>query len=177
MPSALPVTPRWSVKSTLGVDSHFGALGIHTGLATHPQGRQRLAVRPSARPLPNGPFGRGRERPLAPRAWCGLATSVDSHPRPGLPEVAPEPKVPCGKAIRTPPRDAADQPILRRWSPLANRLAAVPARVRTQRRWPRPPNSTMAPAPRSGSATTQRPPFGFRRRAMETAAATLNVAL
>ena len=80
VPSALPVTPCRSVKSTQGVDSHFGALGIHTDLATHPQGRQRLAVRPSGRPLPNGPFGRGRERPPSPKARYGIEASVFSHP-------------------------------------------------------------------------------------------------
>ena len=39
-----------------------------------------------------------RERPPSPRARCGIAPSVSSHPRPCLPGVAPGPAIPCGKA-------------------------------------------------------------------------------
>ena len=50
------------------------------------------------------------ERPPSPRAWYGFGTRWKFTPRPYPPGVAPAPTIPGGKAVRTPLRDAADQP-------------------------------------------------------------------
>ena len=42
---------------------------------------QRSAAMPPARPLPTGPHGPWWEQPPSPRARCGVAASVFSHPR------------------------------------------------------------------------------------------------
>ena len=159
-PSARPVTPRWRVKTTRGVISHFAPPAIHIAADAHPPRAQRPAALRSNRPLPDGPHRSWRERPPAPRAWCGIAPSVDSHLRPCLPEVAPEPEIPCGKAIRTPPRNAADQPILFQMV-TACQTARGCSCSRANAESLALSTATMAPTPRSGSATTQRPPSGF----------------
>ena len=96
----LPVMPRLGVKTTWRVDSHFSPPAIHTGPTAYPQRRQRLTLPRAGRSAPHGRHRPGRERPPALRAWCGMAPSVFSHPRPCLPGVAPEPIIPGGKAIR-----------------------------------------------------------------------------
>ena len=80
-----------------------------------------------------------RERPPAPRAWCGIEASVFSHPRPRLPGVAPAPTIRAGRPFsaasrrrskRSPstrlserraspsPRDSPDEPL---WSDATGR--------------------------------------------------------
>ena len=89
--------PHRSVKTTWGVDSHFGSPAIHTGLPAYPQARQRLAAKRPARPLPNGPLGRWLERPPSPRAWYGIGAVVFSQPAPRRSGVAPAPSIPAGR--------------------------------------------------------------------------------
>ena len=85
MHPALAPTPCCGVKTTRGVVSRIGPSAIHVGISVHPLARWCLAASRLGRPSPDGPHRSGRERPPAPRAWCGIAASVHSHPRPCLP--------------------------------------------------------------------------------------------
>ncbi len=73
------------MKTTRRVVSRSCAPAIHTAAIRHPPRPQRPAATRPARPLPDGAHRPWRERPPAPKAWCGIAASVYSHPRPGLP--------------------------------------------------------------------------------------------
>ena len=78
---SLRFRPHRSVKTTRGVDSHFGPPAIHGTAHAHPPPAQRPAAMRPARPLPDGPHGPWREQPPSPKARCGVAASVFSHPR------------------------------------------------------------------------------------------------
>ncbi len=93
----LRLRPLWSVKTTRGVVSRLCGPGIHTAADAYPPRPERPAAVRLARPLPDGPHRPWRERPPTPRAWCGIAPSVFSHPRPCLPGVAPEPAIRAGR--------------------------------------------------------------------------------
>ena len=102
---------------------------------------------------PIGPAGRGigaarsvaGATPLA-KGSVRVRGEVEIHTSP-LPSRGRSRTIdPCGKAIRTPLWDAADQPILLRLPLLPQRLVPCsPARVRTRSRRPRPHTATLPP--------------------------------
>ena len=59
--------PYWGVHEIRGVDAHYGASAIHTGLPAYRAARQRLAAPPRGRPWRTGHSGRGGERPQGHR--------------------------------------------------------------------------------------------------------------
>gem|GEM_PF-4606768 len=159
----LRLRPHWSVKTTRGVVSQFCGPPSHMAAGAYPPRPQRPAATRPARPLPDGPHRPWRERPPSPRARCGIAPRVFSHPRPLPSKGRSRANHPCGKAVQTPLCDTADQPILLRLvPPLPKRLApSPPPRARTRSRWPRPPRRPWPPTPRSSPATTQPVRLGF----------------
>ena len=65
---------------------------------------------PPGSPVAHERLGPWRERPPSPKARYGFGARWKFTPRPCPPGVAPAPTIPGGKAVRTPLRDAADQP-------------------------------------------------------------------
>jgi len=113
-------------------------------------------------PQPLGPW---RERPTSPRAWYGFGARWRFTPRPCPSGVATAASIPSGKAVRTPPWNAANQPAPPGAAAVAQTARAVlPASVRPRGRWLRPPTSTSAPTPRSASALRSGPRPGFTPR-------------
>jgi len=102
---------------------------------------------PAARwPVAHERLGSWRERPPSPRARYGFGARWKFTPRPCPPGVAPAPTIPGGKAVRTPLRDAADQPDPPPAAAVAQtaRAALLPASARVvagsghpRRPWPR----------------------------------------
>ncbi len=73
--------------------------------------RAATSCNPAARlPVAHERLGPWRERPPSPKARYGFGARWKFTPRPCPPGVAPAPTIPGGKAVRTPLRDAADQP-------------------------------------------------------------------
>ena len=115
-------------------------------------------------------LGPWRERPPSPRAWYGFGTRWKFAPRPCPPGVAPAPTIPGGKAVRTPLRDAADQPDPPAAAAVAKtaRAALLPAPARgvadsshPRRPWPRhrDPRLPLRSGPRPGfTSRPRRPP-------------------
>ena len=73
--------PHWSVKAIPGGDSQFGPSEIHTDAGDDPQAPQRLPPPRPGRALSDGLLRRCWERPLKPRAWCGLGPRCGFTPR------------------------------------------------------------------------------------------------
>ena len=95
----------------------------------------------------------------SPRARYGFGARWRFTPRPCPPGVATASTIPGGKAVRTPPWNAANQPAPAAAAQTAR--AVLPASVRPRGRWLRPPTSTSAPTPRSASALRSGPRPGF----------------
>ena len=57
------VTPLLECEKDMGVDSHFQTPAIHTAMAAQPLARGCLTGPRPDRRWPDGPSGRGRERP------------------------------------------------------------------------------------------------------------------
>ena len=72
---------HWSVKTTGGIDSHFGLLAMHTCGPVYPAVRQRLAAQRPGCPWRTGGSGRGGSD-LSPRARYGLGARGKLTPRP-----------------------------------------------------------------------------------------------
>ena len=116
-------------------------------------------------PVAHQQLGPWRERPPSQRARYGFGARWRFTPRPFPPGVATASTIPGGKAVRTPPWNAANQPAPPAAAAVAQTARAVlPASVRPRGRWLRPPTSTSAPTPRSASALRSGPRPGFTRR-------------
>ena len=91
--------PHRSVKSTRGVDSHFDPPAIHTSITAYPQARPTSCGTAAGCAVAYRRQVPWRERPPAPRAWCGIAPSVFSHPRPPASTGRSSTRDPSGKGV------------------------------------------------------------------------------
>ena len=122
-------------------------------------------------PVTHERFGPWWERPPSPRARYGFGPRWKFTPRPCPPGVAPAATIPGGKAVRTPPWNAATQPAPPAAAAVAQtaRAALLPASARVvagsrpppRRPWPRhrDPRLPLRNGPRPGfTSRPRRPP-------------------
>ena len=80
--------------SDIGVHVHRNAIFMCAPALPYVAGCLAVAARPPERRRRSGAFGRRRERPPSPRAWCGFGGRCVFTPLPPSLGVAPDPSIP-----------------------------------------------------------------------------------
>ena len=113
-PVACPGAPRLTTVLEREIDTEGRITNLASGDShqpSRPSADAATSCGPAARlPVVHERLGPWRERPPSPRARYGFGARWRFTPRPCPPGVAPAPTIPGGKAVRTPLRDAVEQP-------------------------------------------------------------------
>ena len=160
--------PHRSVKTTRGVDSHFGASAMHICRPAYPAVRQRLAARPPGCPWHTSGWGRGGSDPRQ-GLGTGSGRGGNSHLVPALLGSLPHQQSLAGRPSERRRGTRRINPILLRLPPLPKLL--VPLSCQRPPAWSLAPATHKHPGPDTAIhvCLTQRPPSGFHPPAMETA--------